>query len=179
MSGYGFVRSELEIKTLTLHVLEYAKVSVTFDELMRCVFVDDAINYFKFADYLDGMVKSGHVRIDSDTGTDRYSITKKGIRDVEHIRSSVPGSVLRKAEKVTDEVRREVIRKSLVDVKVIEEDDGKYRAVCSLSDDVGEIFSFSMSAPSRADAKKFTSNFYNHAERIYNEFLRAMLDTSD
>ncbi len=179
MSGYGFVRNELEIKTLTLHVLEYAKLSVTFDELMRCVFVDDAINYFKFADYLDGMVNSGHVEINSDTGVDRYSITKKGLRDIVHIRSSVPGSVLRKAEKATDEVKRDVIRKSLINVKVVDEGDDKYRAVCSLSDDVGEIFSFSMSAPSRAEAKKFTSGFYSHAEKIYNEFLRIMIENSD
>ena len=82
MPGYGFVRNELEIKTLTLHVLAYAKLSVTFDELMRCAFVDDAIDYFKFAEYLDGMVNSGHVEINSDTGVDRYSITQKGLRDI-------------------------------------------------------------------------------------------------
>lgn len=178
MPGFGFVRSELEIKTLTLHVLDYIKLSVTFDELMRCVFVDDAINYFKFADYLSGMVETGHVEICSDTGEDRYSITQKGVRDLEHIRTSVPGSVLRKAEKACDAVRKEVIRKNLVSVKVIE-DNGKFRAACSLSDDSGEIFSFSMTAMSREDAKKLTVNFYRHAERIYNEFLRAMLDTSD
>ena len=178
MSGLGFVRSELEIKTLTLHVLDYIRLSVNFDELMRCVFVDDAINYFKFADYLNGMVETGHVEICSDTGEDRYSITKKGTRDLEHIRSSVPSYVLRKAEKVSDSVRTEVIRKSLVNVKVTEEADA-WRANCSMSDDSGEIFSFSMTATSREEAKKLTSNFYRHAERIYNEFLRSMLDTSD
>lgn len=176
MPGYGFVRSELEIKTLTLHVLAYIKLSVTFDELMKCVFVDDAINYFEFADYLKGMVKTGHVQINSDTGSDRYSITAKGLRDIAHIRSSVPGSVLKKAEKATDKVRLEVIRKSLVNVEVIEEEDGTFRAVCSMSDEGGEIFSFSMRAPSRCDAKVFTSNFYNNAEKIYNEFLRELLD---
>ena len=175
MSGYGIVRSELEIKTLTLHVLEYAKVPVTFDELMQCVFVDDAINYFKFADYLDGMVNSGHVDINSDTGIDRYSITQKGLRDIEHIRSSVPGSVLRKAEKATDAVRNELIRKELIKVEVVKDGD-KFRAVCSLSDDTGEVFSFSMLAFTREDAKRFTANFYKDAERIYNDFLRAMLE---
>ncbi|MBQ8003772.1 MAG: DUF4364 family protein [Oscillospiraceae bacterium] len=179
MSGYGFVRNELEIKTLTLHVLEYAKLSVTFDELMRCVFVDDAINYFKFADYLDGMVNSGHVELNTDGGVDRYSITQKGLRDIAHIRSSVPGSVLSKAEKATDEVKREAIRKGYVNVNVVDEDGDKYRAVCSLSDDVGEIFSFSMSAPSRAEAKKFTQGFFKRAEKIYNEFLRVMIENSD
>lgn len=178
MSGYGFVSSELEIKTLTLHVLEYVKVPVTFDELMQCVFVDGAINYFNFADYLDGMVKTGHVEINSDTGIDRYSITQKGKRDIEHIRSSVPSYVLRKAEKASDTVREEVIRKSLVNVKVVEDGDS-YRAVCSLSDGNAEIFSFSMLTITREDAKKFTANFYKNAERIYNEFLRAMLDTSE
>ncbi len=179
MPGYGFVRNELEIKTLTLHVLAYAKLSVTFDELMRCAFVDDAIDYFKFAEYLDGMVNSGHVEINSDTGVDRYSITQKGLRDIEHIRSSVPGYVLRKAEKATDQVRREVIRKSFVNVKVEEDSEDRFRAVCSLTDDTGEIFSFSMTAPSRAEAKKFTVGFFGHAEKIYNEFLRVMIENCD
>lgn len=173
MSGYGFVRTELEIKTLTLHVLDYVKTSVNFDELMRMVFVDGAINYFEFAEHLNGMVNTGHVEICSDTGTDRYSITAKGIRDLNAIRSSVPGYVLRKAEKATDEVKKEIIRKSLVNVKVVEEKD-RFRAVCSLSDDSGEIFSFSMTASSREDAKSITSNFYKSAERIYNEFLTSI-----
>lgn len=178
MPGYGFVRSELEIKTLTLHVLEYVKIPVTFDELMNCVFVDDAINYFKFADYLDGMVKTGHVTINSDTGIDRYLISDKGLRDIQHIRTSVPGSVLRKAEKATDKVREEIIRKTLVNVEIAEAGES-FRAIGSLSGDMGEIFSFSISAPSKEEAKKFTANFYKNAERIYNDFLRSMLDTSD
>ena len=178
MSGFGFVRSELEIKTLTLHVLDYIGMSVSFDELMQMVFVDDAINYFNFADYLDGMVKTGHVEVCSDTGFDCYSITKKGIRDLNAIRSSVPSSVLRKAENASKTVREEIVRKSLVNVKVVEED-GTFRAVCSLSDDNGEVFSFSMTAPSRESARQLTSNFYARAERIYNQFLKAMLDTTD
>ncbi|MBE6911074.1 MAG: DUF4364 family protein [Oscillospiraceae bacterium] len=173
MPGYGFVRTELEIKTLTLHVLDYIKLSVSFDELMSMVFVDGAINYFEFAEHLNGMVNTGHVEICSDTGIDRYSITAKGIRDLNAIRSSVPSYVLRKAEKATDEVKKEVIRKNLVTVKVVE-DSGKFRAVASLSDGNGEIFSFSMSAASRADAKSITSSFYKHAEKIYNEFLASL-----
>ncbi len=178
MSGHGFVSSELEIKTLTLHVLEYVKIPVTFDELMQCVFVDGAINYFNFADYLSGMVNTGHVEINSDTGTDRYSITQKGLRDIVHIRSSVPSYVLRKAEKATDSVKEEIIRKNLVKVKVVKDEDC-YNAVCSLSDGNAEIFSFSMMAMTREDAKKFTANFYKNAERIYNDFLRTMLDTGE
>lgn len=173
MSGFGFVRTELEIKTLTLHVLDYAKISVSFDELLNMVFVDGAINYFEFADHLNGMVNTGHVEICSDTGIDRYSITAKGVRDLNAIRSSVPGSVLRKAEKATDEVKREIIRKNLVNVKVVEEND-KYRAIASLSDNSGEIFSFSMTASSREDAKSITSTFYKHAEKIYNDFLASI-----
>jgi len=178
MSGHGFVSSELEIKTLTLHVLEYVKIPVSFEELMQCVFVDGAINYFNFADYLSGMVKTGHVEINSDTGIDKYSITQKGLRDIVHIRSSVPSYVLRKAEKATDSVKEEVLRKGLVKAKVIE-GDNCFNAVCSLSDGNNEIFSFSMMAMTREDAKKFTSNFYKNAERIYNDFLNAMLDTSE
>jgi len=175
MSGLGFVRSELEIKTLTLHVLNYIEMPVSFDELMQMVFVDDAINYFNFADYLDGMVNTEHVILSSDTGINKYIISAKGKRDLAAIRSSVPGSVLRKAEKACDSLRDEITRKSLVDVKVVEED-GAFRAVCSLSDESGVVFSFSMSAGSKESAREITKSFYAGAERIYNDFLRSILD---
>ncbi len=178
MPGFGFVRSELEIKTLTLHVLDYIGMPVSFDELMQMVFVDDAINYFNFADYLTGMVETGHVELCSDTGFDRYSITSKGIRDLGAIRSSVPGSVLRKAEKACNKIREEIIRKNLISVKIVEDGDA-FRILCSLSDESGEIFSFSMTAMSRESAKELTSNFYNHAEQIYNEFLNSLLKMRD
>ncbi len=173
MPGYGFVRTELEIKTLTLHVLDYIKISVTFEELMSMVFVDGAINYFDFAEHLNGMLKTGHVEICSDTGVDRYLITAKGVRDLNAIRSSVPSYILRKAEKETDKVKDEIIRKNLVNVKVVEEKDG-FRAIASLADESGEIFSFSMTASNREDAKKITASFYKHAEKIYNEFLTSI-----
>ena len=124
------------------------------------------------------MVKTGHVAINSDTGIDRYIISDKGLRDIQHIRSSVPGSVLRKAEKASDKVRDEIIRKTLVNVEIAEDGDC-FRAIGSLSGDMGEMFSFSISAPSKDEAKRFTSNFYKNAERIYNDFLRSILDTSE
>ncbi len=178
MARFGFVRSELEIKTLILHVLEYAKIPVSFDNIMSMSFVDDAIDYFEFTSHLAGMVETGHVDVCSDTGIDRYTITAKGVRDLTSCRSSVPRAVLRKAEKAADKVVDEVKRKNLVDVKVSERD-GKFFANCSLKDDSGEVFSFSMSAMSRESAKKLTSNFYKNAERIYNQFLTAMLDESE
>ncbi len=174
----GFVRSELEIKTLTLYALNYINMPVSFDELMQMVFVDDAINYFNFADYLNGMVKTEHVALSSDTGTDKYTITKKGVRDLTAIKSSVPGSVLRKAEKACDKVREEISRKNLVKVEVVEDGD-VFRAVCSLSDDSGEVFSFSMTAASRESVKFITASFYKNAERIYNDFLRSVTDNSN
>lgn len=178
MDGLGFVRSELEIKTLTLYVLDYINQPVSFEELMKMAFVDDAMNYFNFADHLSSMVSTGHIELSSDTGIDKYSITAKGLRDLNAIKSSVPGSVLKKAEKACDDVREEISRKNLVRVKVIE-DGGAFRANCSLSDESGEIFSFSMSASSRASAKQITSGFYNNAEKIYNHFLLSVLNPED
>lgn len=173
----GFVRSELEIKTLTLYVLNHINMPVSFDELIQMVFVDDAINYFNFADYLSGMVKTEHVALSTDTGMDKYTITKKGIRDLTAIKSSVPGSVLRKAEKACDKVREEISRKNLIKVEVVEDGEA-FRAVGSLSDDTGEVFSFSMTAASREGAKSITASFYKNAERIYNDFLRSVLEAS-
>ncbi len=178
MTRYGFVRSELEIKTLVLHVLDYAKIPVSFDNIMSMAFVDGAIDYFEFTNHLANMVETGHIEICSDTGNDMYSITAKGVRDLNSCRSSVPRAVLRKAEKATDKVVEEVVRKNLVNVKVSEQD-GRFFANCSLSDDAGEVFSFSMSAMSRESAKKLTANFYRNAERIYNQFLSSMLDESE
>ncbi len=177
MAGYGFVRSELEIKTLTLYVLDYARLPVSFDELLSMVFVDDAINYFNFAEHLNGMIETGHVEVNSDTGTDRYSITQKGMRDLAAIKSSVSGSVLRKAEAAAKKVKEEIARKNFVNVKVLDNGDA-YLATGTLSDDSGEVFSFSMSAPNKDTARKLTANFYRNAEKIYNEFLKAIL-TSD
>ncbi len=174
----GFVRSELEIKTLTLYVLNYAKIPVTFDELLLMAFVDDAIDYFDFSQYLAQMVDSGHVSVCDDTGSSRYSITAKGVRDLNACRSSVPHSVLRKAEKAADKVIEDIKRHDFVEVSTFS-DGNRHTAAGKLKDENGELFSFSMTASSAESAKSLTANFYRHAERIYNEFLKAMLDTSD
>ena len=178
MSGLGFVRSELEIKTLTLFVLDYINQPVSFEELMKMAFVDDAMNYFNFADHLQSMISTGHIELSSDTGIDKYSITPKGVRDLNAIRSSVPASVLKKAENACDDVREEIARQNLVKVKIVEEGDS-FRALCSISDESGEFFEFSMSAESKASARQITSGFYNNAEKLYNNFLASILNPED
>ncbi len=175
---YGFVRSELEIKTLILHVLNHAGVEVTFENLLSMVFVDGAIDYFEFTTYLASLADTEHIEINSDSGIDKYQITSKGKRDLASCIGMIPRVVLRRAEEETDKVVEEISRRRQVNVKVVEVGES-FVAECKLRDENGEILSLSMSAPTRSSARELTRGFYRNAEDVYNTLLSAILKNEE
>jgi hypothetical protein len=171
MQRFGFVRSELEIKTLILYVLRRIAMPVRFEELTEMTMCDGALDYFEFAGCLEDLVKTGHIEHNGDN----YSITEKGIGNLEICESSLALSVRQNADKSADRLAFRLRREQQVLTEINELSEGEYELVCRLRDDTGEILSFTMKMPSREQAKKLEAGFKRKAESIYNILLNSML----
>ena len=175
MERYGFIRSELEIKTLILYILRRAAMPITFEALTDMSMCDGALDYFEFTGCLDSLVATEHIELSDGL----YQITEKGIGNLEICESSLAPGVLRNADKSVDKIAFRLRREQYIDTEITENEKEEYMFTCQLRDDTGEILSLKMKVPNKEQAKKLETGFKENAENIYNTLLSALLKTDE
>lgn len=176
MQRHGFIRSELELKTLILYVLRRAKKPIAFVHLTDMVLCDDAIDYFEFVECLNDLVRTEHVHREQIDDNEMYFISKKGRKNLDICLSALPPSVRDRADNAVDRIVRVLHRANLVKANLNERKDGTLSVACSLSDDSGEILSLELAVLTHEQGRTLVNNFEENAESIYNILLAAMLD---
>ncbi len=176
MQRHGFIRTELELKTLILYVLRRAGEPVAFHDLTDMVLCDDAIDYFEYINCLNDLVRTEHVHREQHNDDEMHFISQKGRRNLNICVGSLPVSVRDRADNSVDRIMRTVRRRGSVEASTITRENGELCVRCKLRDDSGEILSLELAVLTQEQARTFTRNFERNAESIYNVLLAAMLE---
>ncbi|MBR5479239.1 MAG: DUF4364 family protein [Clostridia bacterium] len=175
MERHGFIRSELELKTLILFALRCAACPVAFDNLSDMVLRDEAIDYFEYINALNDLVKTEHIHRENKDGAELYFISKKGIKNLDICVNNLAVSVREHTKKAVEYIMHKERRKADIDAHMVEHEDGSLSVICKLRDDSGEIMSLELSVITYEQGQSIINSFENNAENIYNTILSAML----
>ncbi|MBQ3055274.1 MAG: DUF4364 family protein [Oscillospiraceae bacterium] len=175
MDRHGFVRSELELKTLILYALSRTDLAIPFSELTDLVLVDGAIGYFEYASALSDLAVSGHVVCAGTESSEEYSISPQGKAVLETCVSTLAPSVRRRVDEALEALLPRLQRYHLIDTSVVIKDENRMSAICRLKDDIGEVFSFELTVPDKDQAAEVVNRFRANAEGIYKKFLDYLL----
>ena len=93
--GIGFIQDKLEIKFLILYIAARVTEPLTPEDMQDLTMCDDGIDYFDYAECLNDLVKTEHLRL---TEEGRYAITDKGMKNSQICESSLPLSVRQRSE---------------------------------------------------------------------------------
>ena len=107
----GFIRDKLEIKFLVLYIaarLSEPADGAAMQDLTMC---DDGIDYFDYAECLNDLVKTEHLRLTEDG---RYLITEKGKRNSAICESSLPYSVRQRSDRNIAAYNKAALRRAQV-----------------------------------------------------------------
>ena len=175
MERHGFIRSELELKTLVLFALKCAASPIAFEHLSDMVLRDEAIDYFEYVNALGDLVKTEHIYRDNKNDTELYFISKKGLKNLDVCIGNLPVSVREHTKKAVEHIMHKVRCQADISAKMIEREDGTLAVSCKLKDDSGEILSLEIAVVTAEQGRAFIESFENNAENIYNTLLSAML----
>lgn len=175
MERHGFIRTELELKTLILFALKSAASPIAFEHLSDMVLRDEAIDYFEYVNALNDLVKTEHVYRETKNDTELYFISKKGVKNLDVCIGNLPVSVREHTKKAVEHIMHKVRREAHIDAKMIEREDGSLVVSCKLKDDSGELLSLELAVLTSEQGRTFIESFENKAESIYNTLLSAML----
>lgn len=166
----GFIRDKLEIKFLILYIVSRVSEPVTLAELQELTMCDDGIDYFDFAECLNDLVNTEHLRLEDDC----YSITTKGLRNSEICESSLPYSVRIRADKNLAEYHKLLLRRNQVQGRITERENGTYTVKLSLRDDVDSVMDLELMVATEEMAKNLADRFRKNPEKIFSGVLAAL-----
>ena len=166
----GFIRDKLEIKFLILYIAARVSEPMPLAELQELTMCDDGIDYFDFAECLNDLVNTEHLRLTDE----QYCITPKGLRNSEICESSLPYSVRIRADKNIAAYHKLLLRRNQVQSRIVERDNGSYTVMLYLRDDVDEIMELDLVVATEEMAKDLAERFKKNPEQIYSRLLNAL-----
>ena len=170
----GFIRESLELKCLILYLAARVSEPVELTELQALTMIDDGVDYFSFTQCLNELVQTEHLTIDEN---ERYTITSKGVKNSLITADSLPQSVRQKAQRVVEEVNRELLRRAQVAARVERRDNGTYTVLLHLSDDVDALLDMQLMVASEEQANALAERFREAPEAVYQSLIATLLDT--
>ena len=170
MERFGFIHEKLEIKILILFLLRRlpgeVEAAVLSDLCTQC---DSGISYFDYSDCLAELVETGHVQ----EGEDGFSITEKGVRNVDAVESSLPYSVRSKATRLLEPVAEELRRQAMITARHNLQDDGCFVEL-AMSDGAGEIIRMRLLVAGEDQAGRIEKRFRRNAEKTYHQIVELL-----
>ena len=153
--GIGFIQDKLEIKFLILYIAARVTEPLTPEDMQDLTMCDDGIDYFDYAECLNDLVKTEHLRL---TEAGRYAITDKGMKNSQICESSLPLS-----DRNIAAYNKAALRRAQVQSHVTERPNGTYTVTLALRDDVDQLMELQLMVAADALAQRFQ----REPERLY------------
>lgn len=173
MEQYGFIHDMLDVKVLLLYIMSRVQYPVSVDKVYELAYQDDCVSYFDVAQALPQMVDTGHLSY-SEQG--EYTITPKGIETGKVTDDSLAFPVMQRVKAAVERFNRECRRDNFVHIQTVEKAEGEYAIIMGLDDEIGNLMTLEMSAPSRKQAMVLSRAFRDRAELIYQMIMTELLD---
>ena len=174
-SDFGFIHDKLDIKILLLYILQRIGEPIPLDELSELTMCDGGISYFEYADCVDDLVRTEHIKLKDG----KYSLTEKGRRNSATTENNLPFSVRIEAERSTHAFRVASDRGKMIKTFRMKKDDGGFTVRMSLSDGIGDVVSIDMIAMNESQAIEMERGFRKRAEGIYHDLVGIILGQAD
>ena len=152
--GIGFIQDKLEIKFLILYIAARVTEPLTPEDMQDLTMCDDGIDYFDYAECLNDLVKTEHLR-------------DKGMKNSQICESSLPLSVRQRSDRNIAAYNKAALRRAQVQSHVTERPNGTYTVTLALRDDVDQLMELQLMVADRPTADALAQRFQREPERLY------------
>lgn len=164
----GFIRDKLEIKFLILYIASRLNEPADEAAMQDMTMCDAGIDYFDFAECLNDLVKTEHLRLTEDG---RYLITEKGKRNSGICESGLPYSVRQRSDRSIAAYNKAALRRAQVQSRVDERENGTYTVSLRLKDDVDSLMELELMVSDQLSAQRLADRFQKEPEKVYGSLI--------
>ena len=173
MERNGFIHDMMDVKVLILFVTARSGYPTSLQEIYELCYQDDCLSYFDVCTAIPEMVETGHLE---KLGEDRYQITEKGKEAGAVTEDSIAFTVRQRAEVAVEKFNRQMRRSDYIKVQIIPREGEEHSVIMSLRDEVSNLMTLELAAPSRRQAMHLSKLFEERAEFVYKLVMQGFLD---
>lgn len=166
--GIAFIQDKLEIKFLILYIAARLTEPVDGAALQDMTMCDDGIDYFDYAECLNDLVRTEHLRVTEDG---RYVITDKGRKNSNICESSLPYSVRQLSDRHIAAYNKEALRRQQVQSHVTQRENGTYTVTLKLRDDVDSLMELELMVADKESGQALAERFQREPEKVYGQII--------
>lgn len=170
MERHGFIHDMLDVKVLILYVMARVLYPVDAQKVYELCYQDECLSYFDVQTALPQMIASGHLE-QTDEG---FVITDKGREACAVTEDSIAYPVAQRAERAVDQFNRALRRNSFIKAQVMPRQSGDFSVVMGLDDEMGNLMTLELMAPTQAQARRLGESFRKHADTIFQTVMQIL-----
>jgi len=176
MKRLGFIHDMMDVKVLVLFVASRVNYPLTMQEVYELCYQDECLSYFDICTAVPEMVNTGHLQqIDEE----HYEITQKGRDDGAITEDSIAFTVKQRAENAVARFNRQLRRSSFIKTQILPREGGDFAVTMALDDDMGNLMTLELLAPSQRQAVRLSKLFEKKAETVYTLIMTELLEGED
>ncbi len=176
MEQRGFIQDMLDVKVLILFVTANAIYPLSLQKIYELCYQDDKLSYFDVSIAVPQMVETGHLE---EVEHDQFVITEKG-REAESVTAdAIAYPVMQRARAAVERFNREIRRDSLIRTEVIPRESGDFSIVMGLDDEISNLMTLELMAPTQQQARALGKAFHKNAERLFQMVMTVLLEDAE
>ena len=156
-----------DVKIFILYLLDGLRYPMTYNQMVDIVEACGYVKGFDFAECFSELTEDGHVAYDEVAGERYYIISRTGQMVAHELQDTIDPEILKKCQVAVSRHLSLERRGAKIHSSVAERADGKYLVSCSLTDDAGELLSFTFAAATRAQAEAIRRHCEECPDAIY------------
>lgn len=169
----GGLLNSTQIKVLICYILSEVEKPIQMQKLQEIFHYDGLANYFELSQAISELKKTGNVVECTDESLPSYTVTEAGREVSVQLSDTLPRTVREKAiESATKLMVRTRRQKS--NLVTINECDGGYRVVCTVTEAERELMSVSVVVPKISEAEQIKLNFLDDPSKVYSGMLELL-----
>lgn len=172
MERHGFIHDMLDVKVLILYVMSRALYPLDAQKVYELCYQDECLSYFDVQTALPEMVSSGHLE-QSENG---FVITDKGREACAVTEDSIAYPVAQRAQRAVDQFNRAVRRDSFIHAQVLPRQGGDFSVVMGLDDEMGNLMTLELMAPTQPQGRRLSEAFRKHADTIFQTVMQILTE---
>lgn len=174
----GSVTTSHEVMILICYLLDRAGQPVTFQELNAALQSQELVNYFQFAETMESLRRSGHIRQEECRGEQGFVLTPLGEQAAGTLEADLPPAVRERAGGALERILTLKRRQRENRVEITEAPDG-WQISLTIPDIGSDLLSLTIFMPTRRECEAIRRRFLNDPMLTYKGVFALLTGDTD
>lgn len=174
----GSVTTSHEVMVLICWLIQRAGQPVTFQELNAALQGQELVNYFQFAEAMESLRRSGHIRQEECGGEQGFVLTPRGEEDAATLEADLPPAVRERADGALRRILTLKRRQRENRVEITEAPDG-WQISLTIPDIGSDLLSLTIFMPTRRECEAIRRRFLNDPMLTYKGVFALLTGDTD